>query len=122
MSPETSVTKKTTTEKSNVLDDVAGEWSIEAAIEQTRCVVETLVRALVDEPEAVAIKAVQGGQAVIFEVAVHPEDVRRIVGRKGRTADACRELLTNLGSKAGRRFHLEIVEPKERAQRTARHA
>ncbi len=81
-------------------------------VQETASLMELMVRALVDSPEAVRVYVVSGTQAVIFEVAVDPIDVRRVIGRRGRTADALREILTNLGSKAGRRFMLEIVEPE----------
>lgn len=101
--------------------DVVTDETIETPVHQVRTLFENLIGALVDEPDEVNIRVVQGVQAVIYEVEVHPDDVRRIIGRKGRTADACRELLTNLGSKAGLRFLLEIVEPQERSSRPSRH-
>ena len=79
--------------------------------------VEQLIRALVDFPDQVRVSTVSGRQAVILEVAVHPEDVRRIIGKKGRTAEALREILVNLGSKEGRRYLMEIVEPEGRRPR-----
>lgn len=96
-------------------DDVQAEGSAEAAIEQTLAILELMIRGLVDEPDRVSIKVVRGNQSVIFEVAVDPQDVRRVIGRKGRTAEAVRELMTNYGSKAGRRFLVEIMEPDRRA-------
>ena len=83
-------------------------------IRECRRLLEDMIRALVDKPEEVSIDLVTGRQAVIYEVSVGAEDIRRVIGRKGRTADALRELMTNLGSKAGRRFLLEIVEPQNR--------
>lgn len=77
-----------------------------------------LIRALVDFPNDVLVRPVAGSQAVIFEVGVHAEDVRRVIGRKGRTADALREILINLGSKSRSRFLLEVIEPVERSRTT----
>lgn len=73
-----------------------------------------VIRALVDYPDGVHIGVVTGSQAVIFEVSVEPDDIRRVIGRKGRTADAVRELLVDLGARIGRRYLLEIVEPSNR--------
>jgi len=81
-------------------------------VQETARLMELMVKALVDSPESVGIHTVSGTQAVIYEVSVAPIDVRRVIGRRGRTADALREILTNLGSKAGLRFMLEIVEPQ----------
>ena len=73
-----------------------------------------LVQALVDRPEGVLITAIRAEQTTILEVKVEPDDVRRIIGRKGRTADALREILLNLGGKEGRRYLMEIIEPRGR--------
>lgn len=90
--------------------------SLRTHIDETTAVVNLLVRSLVDDAESVQLNRIEGSQAVIFEVTVAPDDVRRLIGRKGRTADAVREILTNLGGKAGRRYMLEIVEPATRSQ------
>ena len=90
------------------------ETTRQEAIQATRQLLELMIRALVDHPDDVRITPITGSQAVIFEVGVNPEDVRRIIGRKGRTADALRELMTNFGSKARSRFLLEIMEPDKR--------
>lgn len=69
------------------------------------------VCALVDKPEDVEIKSIYGRQTVVYEVSVHSDDIRRLVGRKGRTVGALRELLFNVGAKVKKRFLLEIIEP-----------
>lgn len=81
---------------------------------QATAILDLLIRGLVDAPDDVEIHAVRSEQTTIFEVRVGPDDVRRVIGRRGRTADAARELLHNLGAKAGRRYHLEILEPSNR--------
>lgn len=86
---------------------------------QTAGILEVLIRGLVDHPKAVKIGTLSADQATIFEVTVGPEDVRRVIGRRGRTATAVRELLQNLGAKAGRRYHLEILEPTFRMEEVA---
>ena len=87
-----------------------------ADVEAVKTLLQLVVQALVDQPQAVRIEAISGSQAVIFEVKVDREDVRRVIGRKGRTADALREIMLNLGSKVGRRFLLEILEPEGRVE------
>ena len=86
-------------------------------VTETKTLLDLMIRALVDKPEDVEVTNIQGGQSVIFEVKVDKEDVRRIIGRRGRTADALREIMLNLGSKNGRRFVLEIVEPERNRAR-----
>lgn len=75
---------------------------------------ETTVRALVDAPQAVTVGALDGERTTILEVEVAPSDVSRIVGRKGRTAEAIRSILNGFGGRAGRRYVLAISEPDER--------
>ena len=72
---------------------------------------ERTVSALVDFPGCVRVQAMKGAQTTIFEVKVDPGDVRRLIGRKGRTAGALREILTNFGARIKMRCHLEILEP-----------
>lgn len=70
------------------------------------------IRLLVDEPEAVRITSHEGRQVVVFEVAVAPGDFRRVVGRRGSTADALRQILSKVAGRTHRRFLLELLEPE----------
>lgn len=72
--------------------------------------VEAIARALVDHPEEVQVKSVQGAQVVVLELRVHPEDLGKVIGRQGRTAKAIRTLLGAGGMKQHKRFTLEILE------------
>jgi uncharacterized protein len=68
----------------------------------------TLVRALVEEPERVLVEErVEGGVSVL-ELEVAPGDRGRVIGRRGRTADALRTVLEAVGRRRGRRCELEI--------------
>jgi predicted RNA-binding protein YlqC (UPF0109 family) len=46
----------------------------------------------------------------VFELRVHPDDVGKVIGRKGRTAQSIRTLLGAMGMKERKRFVLEILE------------
>lgn len=83
---------------------------------QTAALLHQLTTALVDFSDEVRVSTVCGEQSVIFEVRVAPIDVKRIIGRRGRTADAIRELLLSLAGKANARYLLEIVEPTHRVE------
>lgn len=72
--------------------------------------VEVIARALVDRPDEVQVRAVEGSQVTVLELRVHPEDLGKVIGRQGRTAKAVRTLLTAAGVKVRKRFTLEIVE------------
>ena len=61
-----------------------------------------IVQALVDQPEAVSVSEIEGGQTVILEL--------RVIGKRGRTAQAIRAILSAASGKAKKRFVLEILE------------
>ena len=72
--------------------------------------VEAIAKALVDHPEDVQVKSVEGSQVTVLELRVHPEDLGKVIGRQGRTAKAIRTLLGASGMKLHKRFTLEILE------------
>ena len=72
--------------------------------------VELIAKALVDKPEAVAVKRVEGEQVLVLELRVDPTDLGKIIGKKGRTAKSIRTLLGAAGMKLKKRFTLEILE------------
>jgi len=72
--------------------------------------VEAIARALVDHPEDVQVRAVDGEQATVLELRVHPDDLGKVIGRQGRTAKAIRTLLGAAGMKMHKRLTLEILE------------
>ena len=50
--------------------------------------VEAIVRVLVDNPEQVQVRMIEGEETIVFEVRVHPRDFGKVIGREGRTAKA----------------------------------
>jgi len=72
--------------------------------------VEEIAKALVDKPELVQVRAVEGEQVTVLELRVDPEDLGKVIGRQGRTAKAIRTLLGAAGMKLKKRFTLEILE------------
>jgi len=72
--------------------------------------VEEIAKALVDHPESVQVRAVEGEQATVLELRVHPEDLGKVIGRQGRTAKSIRTILGAAGMKLHKRFTLEILE------------
>jgi predicted RNA-binding protein YlqC (UPF0109 family) len=75
-----------------------------------RKAIEMIVRALVDNSEAVDIREVDRSGTVLIEVRVAQEDVGKIIGKQGRTIRALRSLARVVGSKNNRRYTVEIVE------------
>ena len=72
--------------------------------------VEAIAKALVDHPDEVRVKTVDGQQTTVLELRVHPEDLGKVIGRQGRTAKAVRTLLGAAGMKLRKRYSLEILE------------
>ena len=74
--------------------------------------VQYLARSLVNNPDAVEVKEVQGETASVLELRVAKEDLGRIIGKQGRTAKSIRTILNAASSRANRKVVLEIVEDK----------
>jgi len=72
--------------------------------------VETIAKALVDNPDKVQVSQLEGEQTSILELKVDPDDLGKVIGKQGRTARAIRVILGAAGMKLNRRFNLEIIE------------
>lgn len=72
--------------------------------------VEVIAKALVDNPDQVAVRAVEGGQATVLELRVHPSDLGKVIGRQGKTVRSIRTILGAVEMKMKKRFTLEILE------------
>jgi len=71
---------------------------------------EQTIRQLVDHPEQVVITPIGRGRNIVLEVRVPDVDVRKVIGHKGRYADAIRDLLEAMGGKRRKNYILEIIE------------
>ena len=69
-----------------------------------------LARELVDRPEAVRVERVDEDGDTILRLHVAPEDVGKVIGRKGRVARALRAVMRAGATRSRRRVLLEIVE------------
>ncbi len=70
-----------------------------------------LVKNMVNQPDKVDIRAVDGQGGTLIEIRVAPEDVGQVVGRKGNVIRSLRTLAMVIGARLGRRVHLEIIQP-----------
>ena len=75
----------------------------------TAKLVEYLIRSLVDEPDSVSVTATENGDHQVFEVAVAPDDVGKVIGRQGRIIKAIRTLVRAAGSVDGTHVDVEIL-------------
>ena len=75
-----------------------------------KALIENIAKALVDDPDAVSVREVEGDQATVLELTVASEDLGKVIGRQGRTVRAMRTLLGAASIRTGRRTMLEILE------------
>jgi uncharacterized protein len=72
--------------------------------------VKYVAQALVDHPEQVSVNEIEGNQMSVLELKVAKDDLGKIIGKQGRTAQALRTLLTAASAKHKKRTVLEIIE------------
>lgn len=72
--------------------------------------VEYLAKGLVSDPSAVIVKEMKGDGTTIYELTVAPDDLGKVIGKKGRTARALRTLLQAAATKQKTRAILEILD------------
>lgn len=72
--------------------------------------IEYIVKSLVGKPEAVKIDRSVDEKGVLLELTVDPEDIGRVIGKRGSTAQSLRALLRALGTKNDARYNLKIVD------------
>jgi uncharacterized protein len=72
--------------------------------------VSLIARALVDQPDRVVVREVVGDRFPRIELTVAREDIGKVIGKDGRTAQSIRALLSAAASKTGRRAHLDILD------------
>ena len=69
-----------------------------------------IAKALVDKPEEVMVKEKKGERVTVLELKVAKEDLGKVIGKGGRTAEAIRIILGGASGKLKERYILEIVE------------
>jgi uncharacterized protein len=72
--------------------------------------IETIAKALVDDPQAVEVTEIEGEHNLLIELRVAKDDIGKVIGREGRTAQSMRTILAAASTKMGRRSHLDIVD------------
>jgi predicted RNA-binding protein YlqC (UPF0109 family) len=73
--------------------------------------VASMARALVDQPDAVEVAEYDSdNNSAVVELRVAREDIGKVIGKSGRTAEAMRVVLTAASVKVGRRVHLDILD------------
>jgi len=75
-----------------------------------RDLIQFVARALVDNPDGVEVREIEGEKTTVYELKVADGDLGKIIGKHGRTIRSIRTLLSAAATKAGKRAVLEIVE------------
>lgn len=71
--------------------------------------VEYIVKSLVSHPDDVTVERIIDEKGVLLTLTVHPDDLGRVIGKRGVTAQSLRTLLRALGTKNDARYNLKIV-------------
>lgn len=72
--------------------------------------VELIAKKLVDHPEDVQVRVIEGESGQSLELRVHRDDMGKVIGKAGKTAKAIRTLLSSAASKLDLKVTLSIVE------------
>ena len=72
--------------------------------------VERIAKALVDKPEEVVVKEIEGSHSSVIELKVAKDDLGKVIGKRGRTAEAMRTIITAASAKLKKRCVLELLE------------
>ena len=76
----------------------------------TKEMVEYLAKALVDHPDEVNVTQVEGDKSIILELRVEPSDMGKVIGRRGRVAQAIRTIAKAAAVRDKKMVHVEIVD------------
>jgi len=73
-------------------------------------IIKYIVQELVDHPDQVEVSEIEGKEIAVLELKVAKEDIGKIIGKQGRTAQAIRTILSAVSGKAKKRTVLKIIE------------
>jgi len=77
---------------------------------QIRELIELMAKALVDAPDSVEVREIEGEQSSVLELRVAKEDLGKVIGKQGHTARAMRTILSAASAKLKKRAVLDIIE------------
>ena len=76
-----------------------------------RQMLEAVCKALVDSPEELEVREIEGRNSLIYEMRPASKDVGKLIGKRGRNADAIRTIANAAGVCMGKRVFVDILEP-----------
>ena len=72
--------------------------------------IRTIAVELVDHPDQVEVREIATENNSVIELRVAKEDIGKVIGKEGRTAQSMRTILSAVSTKLGKRVHLDIVD------------
>jgi predicted RNA-binding protein YlqC (UPF0109 family) len=72
--------------------------------------IEQIAKSIVEKPDEVQVRAIEGEHAVVIELRVDPDDIGKVIGKQGRTITALRTILNAARAQKEKRQILEIIE------------
>jgi len=73
-------------------------------------ILETIIRNLVSDTEAISINEVQGAKSVVYEVKVAEKDMGKVIGRDGKVAKSIRTIMKSVAAKEEKRVSVEFLD------------
>jgi hypothetical protein len=89
---------------------VSGEGDAAPSGAPLKDLIHAIAVELVDHPDEVDVTEVAGDRNTVIELRVAKDDIGKVIGKEGRTAQSMRTLLTAVSTKLGVRAHLDIVD------------
>ncbi|GEN34132.1 MULTISPECIES: KH domain-containing protein [Aneurinibacillus] len=74
-----------------------------------KSLIEVIAKALVDHPDAVSIEEVTQEGSTVYRLSVHPDDMGKVIGKRGRIAKSLRTVVGAMAMKENQRVTIEIV-------------
>ena len=68
-----------------------------------------VLKALVEHPDEVQVRPIEGENTIVFEVQVNSEDAGKVIGRKGRTINSLRTIIRAVSSLGNKKVMMELV-------------
>lgn len=72
--------------------------------------IEQIARSIVEKPDEVQVRAIEGEHAVVIELRVDRDDIGKVIGKQGRTITAMRTILNAARTQKEKRQILEVIE------------
>ncbi len=71
---------------------------------------EYLAKSIVDNPDDVNVEEYVNGKVVHLDLRVHPEDIGRVIGKRGRVANSMRAILKVVAARNGKQVEMDVVD------------